>query len=299
MRKRFEDKRWGLALAFFALVSLVLLVGALQTMDFRPAQPIGSSDSNARSIDLSPVAELLTDAAEVPFWNQVIFWGGLFVIVLLISSLLSPELRKKLIKTFIRYASFTIIFLYLIKKNPDILAGLFLKLQPLGEPTNTLTGDEIPQPVFRPPQIPSLLSFFVTFGLILLGIALLWILNRWWEKQKELLSARQPLKDIADIARLSLKNIEAGEDSKDVIIQCYSRMSNVVNAKHGLQREYYMTPAEFASRLERAGLPREPVGRLTHLFESVRYGGHVSGTPEVGEAVSCLTSILKYCGEVQ
>ncbi len=300
MRKRFEDKRWGLALAFLALVSLVLLVGALRTMDFRPAQPIGSSeDSTARSIDLSTVVTLLGDAAEVPFWRQIAFWGGLFLIVLLISSLLSPELRKKLIRAFLRFASFTIIFLYIIKNNPDLLAGLLLHLPNFGESGNISPGQEIPAPVFQPPQIPSFLSFLITFGLILLGVALLWALNRWWEKQKELFSARQPLKDIADIARLSLKELESNQDSKDAIIQCYDRMSNVVDAKRGLRREYAMTPAEFASRLERAGLPREPVTRLTRLFESVRYGGHVSGTPEINEAAACLTSILKYCGETQ
>lgn len=127
----------------------------------------------------------------------------------------------------------------------------------------------------------------------------MWALNRWWERQKDLFSARQPLKDIADIARLSLKNIKAGQDSNDDIIQCYDHMSNAVNAKRGLHREKAMTPAEFASRLERAGLPREPVTRLTRLFESVRYGGRVSGTPEIDEAVACLSSILKYCGEAQ
>ena len=299
MRKRFEDKRWKLALAFLALVSLVLLVGALKTMDFRPAQPIGSSDSNARSVDLSTVATLLGEAAEVSFWRQIIFWGGLFVIVLLISSLLSPELRKQLIKTFLRFASFAIIFLYIIKNNPDILAGLFLQLSSFGETANVSPGQEIAPPVFRSPQIPSFLSFIITFVLILLGIALLWVLNYWWKKQKELISARQPLKEIADIARLSLKDLASGKDSKDAIIQCYERMSNVVSAKRGLHREYAMTPAEFASRLERAGLPREPLTRLTRLFESVRYGGYVSGAPEINEAVTCLTSILKYCGEAQ
>lgn len=170
MRKRFEDKRWGLVLAFLALVSLVLLVGALRTMNFRPAQPIGSAeDSNARSIDLSTVATLLNDAAEVPFWRQVAFWSGLFLIVLLITTLLSPELRKKLIRTFLRFASFTIIFLYIIKNNPDLLAGLLLKLSPFSEMTDVSPGQGIPPPVFYPPQIPSYLSFLVTFGLILWG----------------------------------------------------------------------------------------------------------------------------------
>jgi hypothetical protein len=298
MRSRFEDKRWGLVLAFLALVSLFLLVGALRTMDFRPAQPIGSSrDSNARSIDISTIVSLLGEAAEVPFWRQIAFWSGLFLIVLLISSLLSPELRKQLIKTFLRFASFAIILLYVIKNNPDILAKLVLKLPVFSETMVASPGQEIAPPVFQSPQIPSLLSFFVTFTLILLGIVLLWTLTRWWKKQKELFSARQSLREIADITHISLKDLESGGDSNDAIIQCYDRMSNVVVAKRGLHRGYSMTPAEFATGLERVGLPREPVNRLTRLFESVRYGGHVSSTPEIDEAVACLTSILKYCGE--
>jgi hypothetical protein len=130
-----------------------------------------------------------------------------------------------------------------------------------------------------------------------LSIALLWVVNRWWQKRK--LLAHQPLKEIADIARLSLKDLESGEDSRDAIIQCYDRMSHVVDAKRGLYREHSMTPAEFVSRLEKAGLPRGPVTRLTRLFESARYGGHVSDAVEINEAKACLTSILKYCGEPQ
>jgi hypothetical protein len=74
-------------------------------------------------------------------------------------------------------------------------------------------------------------------------------------------------------------------------------MTRVVDARRGLFREYAMTPAEFALRLENAGLPREPVSRLTRLFEAVRYGARTSSQSDIDEAVACLTSILKYCGE--
>ena len=116
-------------------------------------------------------------------------------------------------------------------------------------------------------------------------------------RHKQLISRQKPLTEIAEIARASLKDIASGQNSNNVIIQCYERMSHVVGAKRGLHREHAMTPTEFASRLERAGVPRGPILRLTRLFESVRYGGHASGQPEIDEAVACLTSILKYCGE--
>jgi hypothetical protein len=58
-----------------------------------------------------------------------------------------------------------------------------------------------------------------------------------------------------------------------------------------------MTPSEFAARLEQAGLPAEPVQRLTRLFEKVRYGGLRSTPTEAEEAVACLRDILHACGE--
>ncbi|MBK7452619.1 MAG: DUF4129 domain-containing protein [Anaerolineales bacterium] len=299
MRKLLEDKRWGLFLSILALVSLLLLVGALRNLDFRPSQPIGSTETSERSINLSAVGQILMDAAEVPLWKQLVFWSMVVLVVVLFSFFLSPELRKKLILSILRTAAIGIVFFYLIKHNPGILSPFFLNFQNINTPADILSTGDMPPPVFQPPQIPPFLSFLVTFIVILAGIALIWIVNRWWEKQKALNSASQPLKDIADIARLSLKKLEDGQDATDAIIQCYEGMSRVVGAKRGLEREYFMTPAEFASQLERAGIPREPVTRLTRLFESVRYGGHVSGTAEIDEAVVCLKSIVQYCGELE
>lgn len=299
MRKLLEDKRWGLFLSILALISLLLLVGALRNLDFRPSQPIGSTETSARSINLSAIGQILMEAAEVPLWKQLIFWSLVVLVVVLFSFFLSPELRKKLILSILRTAAIGLVFFYLIKHNPGILSPLFLNFNGFNTPANPLANGDLPPPVFTPPQVPPLLSFLVTFIVILAGIALIWIFNRWWQKQKELMAASQPLKDIADIARLSLKKLEDGQDATDAIIQCYEGMSQVVGAKRGLEREYFMTPAEFASQLERAGIPRGPVTRLTRLFESVRYGGHVSGTPEIDEAVACLKSIVQYCGGVE
>lgn len=296
MQKRFENKRWGLAFAFFALISLVLLTSTLRGLDFRPAQPIGGGPST-EATESPVIAEILVQAVEAPLWNQFVFWGGLFLIVLMLSLLLSPELRKQFILSFLRIAAFTLILFYILKKNPDILAGLLLRPLSISEVTEASQAQELAAPVFQPPQVSSLLSFLIAFGFIVLLIVLFWILSRWWTKQKELMAARAPLTEIAAIARASLKDIEAGRNSDDAIIQCYERMSAVISSKQGLRRANAMTPSEFASRLERSGLPRDAVSRLTHLFESVRYGGRITGPREITEATACLTSILKFCGE--
>ncbi len=296
MRKRFENKYWGLALAIFALISLVLLAGTLKGLDFRPAQPIGGG-STTEQVKLPPIGEILANAAEVPFWQQVVFWVVMFLLLLLVTSLLNPELRKQLIYAFIRTAIFVMGLFYILKKKPDMLTSLFNSFNISENLALVPEASDTAAPVFQPPQIPNWLTYAVAFGLVLLVVLFLWWMNRVWKEFTRSTSKHEPLDQIAAIARASLNDLEAGGDSENAIIQCYERMSAVVGSRQGLHRENAMTPSEFASRLERSGLPREAVSRLTHLFESVRYGGHGTGPREITEAVSCLTSILKYCGE--
>jgi hypothetical protein len=121
-------------------------------------------------------------------------------------------------------------------------------------------------------------------------------LYRGWRKYQASRNEK-PLDEIARIARSSLDDLTSGRNSTDVIINCYLRMSDVVSNTRQLHRDIAMTPHEFALRLERAGLPGDAVGRLTRLFEGVRYGDRKSGPKDVNEAVSCLKTILHYCGE--
>jgi hypothetical protein len=125
---------------------------------------------------------------------------------------------------------------------------------------------------------------------------LAWRVSRVWREHAGR-SGGKSLNEIARIARSSLRELSSARESTDVILNCYFRMSDVVADKRKLQRGAAVTPAEFAMRLEQAGLPGEAVKKLTRLFESVRYGGHRSGPTEVNEAVACLTTILHYCGE--
>jgi hypothetical protein len=150
--------------------------------------------------------------------------------------------------------------------------------------------------VFEPSQISPTFSYLISFGFVLLWLAVLWGLYRGWKRYQSF-NTKKPLDEIAKIARSSLDDLSSGRNSSDVIINCYLRMSDVVSNRRQLQREIAMTPHEFAVRLEQAGLPGDAVSRLTRLFEGVRYGDRRSGPRDVNEAVSCLKTILHYCGE--
>lgn len=296
MAKRFlKDKRVILFLSFLALFSLVLLASAVRDASFRPTRHFSQEESEVIRI---PIGRVIESIVEIPLEKQIAFLVLIFLLGVLVASLLSPEMRKRLLRQLFRMIVSVILILYLLKIKPDLLTGLFPNLAALGGQPGSAPAQGVPPPVFEPPQISGWLSFFITLGVVSLIALFLWRVNRWWMLHKEALGAPPALDEIAGIARASLRELSSGEGSaQDKITQCYEDMSRVLVARRGLSRDYAMTPSEFIGRLEKAGLPRDPVSRLTHLFESVRYGARTSAQGEVDEAIACLSSILKYCGE--
>lgn len=292
MRSFFQKKLWIIFLATLALGALTVLALSLNEVPFNEAQHFGSREAT----ELPPVsAQTVTDAwADVPLWKQIVLWGLVSLMVLLVGLLLSPELRKRLFRLFIRIAVTAIGIFYLMRYYGDQL----FNLQQLGNPAgqNGDIANTQPIPTFQPPHISPVFSYLVSFAFALLWIAVMWGLYQGW-KRYVALNTKKPLDELANIARTSLNDLSAGRDSSDVIINCYLRMSDVVADKRRLQREIAMTPQEFALRLERAGLPGDAVRRLTRLFEVVRYGDRKSAPKDVTEAVNCLNTILHYCGE--
>jgi hypothetical protein len=99
-------------------------------------------------------------------------------------------------------------------------------------------------------------------------------------------------------AREAVEDLRAGADLRDTVMRCYFEMSRVLDETRGLHREEAMTPREFAHTLKEVGLPGMAVERLTQLFESVRYGAHVSEEREEKDAIACLETIIEACGNL-
>ena len=292
MRSFFENKRLILVLSILALGALTVLAIGLSNIPFRDAQNFGISIERG-NLRIA-AASLLNSIVDIPLWQTLAIWLLFLIMIILISALLSPELRKRLIKNIIRVG--------VIYWAIYIVATRYRDGQMMFGATNLLAGKlpytfgGTPPPAFVPPQTISLISYLVSFGIAVLLVLLAWKLFKLWQEYNEV-SANLPLNKIAVIARSSLNDLSSGRNSTDVIMNCYFRMSDVVESKRNLSRSKSMTPAEFATRLEQGGLPSDAVHRLTRLFERVRYGGYRSGTPDVNEAVACLTTILHHCGE--
>jgi hypothetical protein len=282
-----------LCLAMLAFISLMLLAETLSGVSFRPA--LRFKEEDAAPIQFA-VAKAIDQFIEVPFWQHLLVWMTVFLIIVIISSILSPELRKRIIKTFLKTAVIVLSLIFILKNYQFSMPALRGKgLQDLG---NQIANADLPAPPeFQPPQVSPMLTYLVSMGVTLLFIALFIFLNRWWKRKQELLALGRPQEEIGVIARDSLDELYAGRSWEDVIVDCYVRMSRAVAARRGLIRQESMTPGEFAVRLEMTGLPADSVRRLTNLFESVRYGTGKSSRQEIDEAMNCLKSILNYYGE--
>jgi uncharacterized protein DUF4129 len=292
MRAFFENKRLILLLAVLALGALTVLAISLNDIPFREGQHFGRNGVTDFKIAPEEMGQVWV---EIPLWKQILFWGLAGLMLILIGLLLSPEMRKRLLQIFIRVA-FTFWAIYFLIKRGIINPKLFnLNLFGAGNapPSQDVT---VPLPAFEPPQVSPTFSYLISFAFALIFLVVLWFLYRGWQRYIYL-NTKKPLAEIARIARSSLSDLSSGRNSSDVIINCYLRMSDVVSDKRHLHRATAMTPHEFAQHLEQAGLPGDAVTRLTRLFEGVRYGAKKSGPQDINEAVSCLKTILHYCGE--
>src|ERR1043166_5289977 len=268
MRTLFENKRLILILAALALLALTVLAISLNNTPFRAAQHFGQDGTEKVS---NAPQELITEWIAIPWWKELGIWILMTVLVILGGALLSPELRKQLIRRFIRLALTFWALFYILKNYRQYILPLNMDLAQK-VPVQNSNGSTGRPAVFQPPHISPTFSYLISFGFALLALAVIWALYRGWQKYTAMLNSKAPLNEIGRIARSCLDDLSSGRDSSDVIINCYLRMSDVVFDKRKLYRADAMTPNEFASRLQQAGLPGEAVTRLTRLFERVRYG---------------------------
>src|SRR5689334_10414128 len=113
MRSFFENKRLVLLLSVLALGALTLLAISLNEVPFREGQHFAPSGTTG--IKVAPEDPDQT-IGQIPILNQIIFWLLAGLVMVLIGLLLSPEMRKRLLRIFLRVAV-TFWALYFLFKN--------------------------------------------------------------------------------------------------------------------------------------------------------------------------------------
>jgi hypothetical protein len=288
MHSLLASKSRVLLISLLALAALAILASSLGDVAFREAQPIGRDNPGA----LGFAARGMLEAWKaVPVWMQVGVWLALLLLVILIGMMLSPESRKLLLRAFLRIAvTYWALYILFTRYGDRLMLNALAALNPNANDLSQTSN--IPPPLFTPTAGMVWAAYALSFVLILAALVVTWRTYTFFRDSRE---DKDSLEKIAKVARSSIRELSSGSDTTDAIMNCYFRMSAVVADSRNLHRRDSMTPAEFAARLERAGLPGEAVSRLTRLFEAVRYGGHRSAQKDVNEAVACLNVILSYC----
>ena len=292
MRSLFDNKRLVVIFSILTLGVLVLLSRGLRDIPFREGQSFARSGSSP----LPPVpSQIIQSMMNIPIELIVSTWVVVLFIVVLVGFLMTPEWRKRLIRIVIRVGIIYWALYIVFTRYREMIAEMGIDPAALLNAQQTSNAGTQTPPEFASTQTLVIASYIISFGVAVLLIFLAWKAHALWKELS--VPSEPPLKKIAQVARSSINDLTAGRESTDVIMNCYYRMSDIVADKRNLERSASMTPGEFAARLGMAGLPADAVGRLTRLFESVRYGSHRSGPGEVREAVESLNAILAYCGE--
>jgi hypothetical protein len=275
-----------IGLACLGVLTLVLLAASLQSVKLKPAQ-VFFSDSRIQSNIFSGFNDFVDNVGTLTLGEAIMLIGGFLILFVLILAMLSPEARKRLIRTILRIGlTAWAIYFALNKFRPEGMFGTEVTGAALDQGTEVIGTP----PPYTPLAVPSWLIYVASLLTVLFFAGIGFWLYRVLRPPKS------QLKDLTRAARTALQDISAGRDWDDTVIQCYARMSEALDQKRGLHRQQAMTPQEFAIRLEQAGLPSDPVRRLTRLFEKARYGGRKSSREDVNEAVTCLTAILHAVG---
>ncbi len=125
---------------------------------------------------------------------------------------------------------------------------------------------------------------WIGFGLV---VALLVVRIVLWQTRRS-----RNRDSLAAQAESALQALRSGENFKNVIVRCYSEMSQILQREQGLALEETMTAQQFERLLLARGLPPSPIDQLTRLFEAARYGYRSPTSADEQAAFDSLNAIV-------
>jgi hypothetical protein len=285
MKTLIQSKPLILMIGIVGLGALVYLAAGLSTMTFDQTQPLVLAPLSFQSA----LEGIRQDVISVDFWVKVLFWLMFLAFILVVTALLIPEIRKRVLRNLIRLVTFSLVLMYMVER----VGGTLVQTQQTDAAQEILKSPAQPQvATFTPPEVSPVTSYIVSMCMVSLVMGVIW----WQLHRRRAVRPDTPLQEIARTARAALDDLSKGKEWGDAVVQCYLKLNDIVRKRYDVHRQLGMTPSEFIERLEQIGLPSQPVRRLTALFEAVRYGAKQFTQVEVDEAVDCLRSIAQAAG---
>jgi len=262
-------------------VLLFLVAGSLARLQFEPGLPLPRMEESTLVAPGAGRDPSITLEIDQFFFVVMGALMGLGLLVLLYRALKGVQ-WKRLWLDFVRLLGVILV----------LVALLFIAINMM--PVVKVETVAIPMVTETPPATaplgppPPLLIWLVGLGLaVCVALAAAWVFG----------ARRKPAEGInwlgleAEKARQALL---VGGETRDVILQCYQRMSQVLQEEQGIERQPYMTSGEFERVLVEDGYPQAPVRQLTRIFEIVRYGRGQPGTEEQQAAIAALEAIVAF-----
>ena len=275
-----ESRKRAQILLFSSLVLTAVIAAGLSNVTFRPGLPIPEFESGQVVIpyqDQAPVGMGIGRFAAI----LMLIALGVIVLVIIIRAARGIPWKRLL-------AGLWSLFWKLA-----LGAGLVLLVFALLPHTSGSAEAEPPLPPPRPlataPLGPVPPGLIWAAGIVLGAVVVLVCLRLLFAR------SREPAAPWVQELALARRALGEGGDPREVIVRCYTRMAEALQAERGIERQQSMTTGEFEALLVGKGLPGKPVHQLTRLFEAARYGRRPPAVDDERGAVTCLDAILDYC----
>lgn len=288
MKKWLSNKTVILILGLFAITGLILVASSLRSLEFKQGTPFTVAWNEPQTISVGK-ARLS--------YNLMILLSFTILIAMSILALIvmPPKQRRKFLLVMAIVAVILFISGVIISMGQEMQMELETGYTPTVAPDfDEYVETPIPTVIpseFAEPQVDPTVSYIVALGItVALALGIWFLLIRRKVRQEPTLE---------DVAREAIVEIRSGADWSRTVEGAYLRMVDIVHDRRGLARRRDVTPGEFATLLEKIGLPAKAIRRITSLFERVRYGGRDPSPEDIEEAIACLTEIMEACQDVR
>jgi len=284
---RSARRRRSLFLGLFAVfcAALIVLVGGLDRVELRRGESIPELFSERSAEETA--GDTAWDLGGEQFRYALFAFTVTCLVALAIGAILSPRLRRSLL---VVGAVVAVLLLILMWIKPSQEASLeTMEFSAIVPPAGSgERSDRVAIPDATPPDWAVILVALGAAAAAAL-VGAIFVL-KLYPRLRRGRAEGGLLEELAKRAGAAADRIRAGSDLDDAVRRCYKEMSELLCARASISDAAVLTPREFADALRARGMNDATVGRLTAIFEQVRYGGRATDTFS-DEAIACLEAI--------
>jgi len=137
---------------------------------------------------------------------------------------------------------------------------------------------------------------FIIYSIVIIVFTILIVYGYYSHKKEVNVVCSDVIIKMKRTVEKALKRIETGDPIRDIIIETYLQLTEILG-KIGYKLSPEETPREYKARVSISSqLPKEPIEKLTMLFEEARYSHHELRESYAKEAIEAITNLGRYLG---